>query len=119
MIRALTRGEGTDAAFETSGSAPGQKGAVDCLRLGGRAVFVGIGSQGNTINPHQIIGRQLTLMGSFVLPLPMYWQMLRFVQDHSLPLEAIVTHRFPIERAPEAFTLFDSGATGKVVFEWS
>jgi threonine dehydrogenase-like Zn-dependent dehydrogenase len=118
-IKDLTHGEGAHAAYETSGSAPGQNGAVESLRLGGRAVFVGIGSQGTTINPMQIIGKQATLMGSFVLPLPMYWEMLRFVLDHQVPLEAIVTHRFPIERAPEAFTLFDSGATGKVVFEWA
>ena len=118
-VKELTHGNGADAAYETSGSAAGQDGAVECLRLGGRAVFVGIGSQGKTINPMQIIGRQLTLMGSFVLPLPMYWDMLKFVLDHQVPLEAIVTHRFTIEQAPEAFTLFDSGATGKVVFEWA
>lgn len=118
-IKELTHGEGAHAAYETSGSAPGQNGAVESLRLGGRAVFVGIGSQDKTLNPMQIIGKQATLMGSFVLPLPMYWEMLRFVLDHQVPLEAIITHRFPIERAPEAFTLFDSGATGKVVFEWA
>ena len=118
-IKDLTHGAGADSAYETSGSPAGQNGAVESLRLGGRAVFVGIGSKGNTINPVQIIGRQLTLMGSFVLPLPMYWDMLKFVLDHKVPLEEIVTHRFTIEQAPEAFTLFDSGATGKVVFEWA
>lgn len=118
-LKDLTHGAGADASYETSGSAAGQNGAVESLRLGGRAVFVGIGSQDKTINPMQIIGRQLTLMGSFVLPLYMYWDMLRFVLDHKVPLEALVTHRFPIERAPEAFKLFDSGAPGKVVFEWT
>ena len=57
-------------------------------------------------------------MGSFVLPLYMYHDMARFVRDRKVPLDALVTHRFPIERAPEAFQLFDSGQTGKVIFEW-
>lgn len=118
-IRELTHGEGADASFETSGSAAGQNGAVDALRLGGRAVFVGLGAQDKTLNPSQFIGRQLTLMGSFVLPIHLYWEMMQFVLDHKIQLDALVTHRFPIERAAEAFALFDSGQTGKVLFEWA
>jgi threonine dehydrogenase-like Zn-dependent dehydrogenase len=30
----------------------------------------------------------------------------------------MVTHRFAIAQAPEAFALFDTGNTGKVVFAW-
>lgn len=118
-IRDLTHGEGADAAFETSGHGSGQNAAVEGLRLGGRAVFVGIGHQEKTLNPSQIIGRQLTLMGSFVLPIYQYYDMLRFVQDRKVPLDAMVTHRFSIDQAVEAFELFDSGATGKVIFEWA
>lgn len=118
-IQGLTRGDGADCAYETSGSGAGQNGAVESLRLGGRAVFVGIGHQDKTLSPSQIIGRQLTLMGSFVLPIQMYYEMLRFIQDRRVLLEALVTHRFPIEQAPEAFALFDSGKTGKVIFEWA
>ena len=118
-IRDLTHGEGADCTFETSGSGAGQNGAVECLRLGGRGVFVGIGHNDKTLSPSQIIGRQLTLMGSFVLPIQMYYEMARFILDHKVPLDALVTHRFPLEKAPEAFTLFDSGKTGEVIFEWA
>ena len=118
-VRDLTHGEGADMAFETSGSAAGQNGAVDCLRLGGKAVFVGFGVQDKTLNPSQFIGRQLTLMGSFVMPVYMYYDLAQFILDHDLPLDRMVTHRFPLEQAPEAFALFDQGATGKVVLEWA
>lgn len=118
-IRDLTRGEGADGAFETSGHSSGQNTAVEGLRLGGRAVFVGIGHQEKTLNPSQIIGRQLTLMGSFVLPIYQYYDMVRFVRDRKVPLDAMVTHRFSIDQAVEAFELFDRGNTGKVIFEWA
>ncbi len=118
-IRDLTDGEGADAAFETSGSAAGQNGAVDCLRLGGRAVFVGLGARDKTLNPSQFIGRQLTLMGSFVLPIYMYYELVDLIVKHELPLDKMVTHRFVLERAPEAFALFDQGRTGKVILEWT
>ncbi len=117
-IHELTRGEGAACSFETSGSGSGVNGAVDCLRLGGRAVFVGK-HEDKALAPSQIIGRQLTLMGSFVLPIHMYYEMLRLILERRVPLEAMVTHRFPLEKAQEAFALFDSGKTGKVIFEWA
>lgn len=117
-VRELTNGEGADLAFETAGTEAAQNGAVECLRNGGEAVFVGFGARGKTLNPSQIIGRELTLMGSFVMPVHMYWDLVDFIVEHQLPVEEIVTHRFPIEQAAEAFALFDEGKTGKVVFEW-
>ena len=118
-IRELTHGERADLAFETSGSASGQNGAVDCLRLGGKAVFVGLGAKKKTLNPSQFIGRQLTLMGSFVMPIHMYWDLVDLILEHQIPLEQLITHRFSIDQAPEAFRIFDGGRTGKVVLEWS
>ena len=48
----------------------------------------------------------------------MYWDMVKLVTERQIPLEQMVTHRFSIEEAPEAFALFDQGKTGKCVFEW-
>jgi propanol-preferring alcohol dehydrogenase len=41
-----------------------------------------------------------------------------YVVDHKVPLTKIITHRFPLEQAPEAYRLFESGQTGKVVITW-
>ena len=40
----------------------------------------------------------------------------RFVVDHKLPLGSIFTHRFKLEEAEAAYTLFDTQTTGKGVF---
>ena len=48
----------------------------------------------------------------------MYWDLASFLIRHQIPLESMVTHRFPLEDAPEAFRVADSGRSGKVVFEW-
>jgi len=53
------------------------------------------------------------------MPIYMYHDLAQFILDHDLPLDRMVTHRFPLEQAPEAFALFDQGATGKVVLEWA
>ena len=117
-LRRVTDGEGIDAALEASGSTEGRRNIVTSLRRGGRAVFLGVGSTEAVINPTAIIGSQLTLMGSFVLPLWMSWELVQFLVDHKLSFEPAVTHRFAIEQADEAYRLSELGTTGKVVFEW-
>ena len=47
-----------------------------------------------------------------------YWDLVQLLTEHEIRLEQIVTDRFGLEEALEAFRLFDSGDTGQVVFEW-
>jgi len=119
-VKDLTGGMGADCAFETSGSAAGHQGVLDTLKLGGRGVFVGIGAVGPTVNLSSIIGKQLVLMGSFVMPIHYYWDLVDFMLQHGLSAkyQQMITHRFKIAEAPEAFKVADSGKAGKVVFAW-
>ncbi|MFQ6041096.1 MAG: zinc-binding dehydrogenase [Candidatus Poribacteria bacterium] len=117
-IRSVSDGEGADLAFEASGSGEGRSNAVACLKRGGKVVFCGAGSNEKVINPGELIGKQLTLMGSFVLSLGLAWDLAHFTARRKLPFENAVTHRFSIEDAPEAYRLADEGRTGKVVFVW-
>jgi propanol-preferring alcohol dehydrogenase len=52
------------------------------------------------------------------MPTHMYWDIVRFLVDREISLERMVTHRFPIQHADEAFKLFAKRKTGKVIFEW-
>ena len=117
-IRNFTNGKGVSLAFEASGSTKGRTDIIHSLCRGGKAVFVGVGSNENVINPSQIIGSQLTLMGSFVLPLWMTYEMVNFLDNQKISFENAVTHRFSIDDASQAYKIFDEGKTGKVIFEW-
>jgi threonine dehydrogenase-like Zn-dependent dehydrogenase len=117
-IRQFSGGEGVDLAFEASGSTQGRQQIVASLRRGGKAVFAGVGSGEKTLNFTEIIGRQLTLMGTFVLPLWMAWELVQFLRRHQISFTPVATHFFPIEQAPEAYRLADEAKTGKVVFMW-
>ncbi len=119
-IMRLTDGLGADTAYETSGSGNAFAWMIQGLRRGGRAVTVaGIKTEVERQLPlSSIVGKQLTVSGSFVMPLGMYGDLARFMVAHDLHFDPMVTHRFRIEDAEEAFALFDSGESGKVVFEW-
>ncbi|MGQ9580914.1 MAG: alcohol dehydrogenase catalytic domain-containing protein [Armatimonadota bacterium] len=109
---------GVDLVYETSGSPEALRLMVHILRLGGKACVVAGRGPDSAIIAGALVGRQLTIMGSFVLPIWMVPELAAFIVRHRIPFEKVVTHRFRIEQAEEAFRLFDSGECGKVIFEW-
>ncbi len=115
-IRDLTHGEGADAALDATGNPEARVNAVQCARVFGRVCFVG---EGNTttfdISP-QIIHNQLTIYGSWTFSTVGMEECARFIVDRRVPLQRLITHRFPLDQAAEAFALFDGGKTGKCVF---
>lgn len=119
-IAGLTGGDGADAALETSGSRAAHRDVIEVLRRNGRGVFVGFGSQEPSVNLTSIIGKQLTLRGSFVMPIHYYRDLVDFMLEHDLPsrFQRMITHRFRLVEAAEAFRVADSGKAGKVMFVW-
>jgi threonine dehydrogenase-like Zn-dependent dehydrogenase len=117
QVRALLP-DGADAVIETSGNGAAQAAAIGCLRVEGTLALIGLGASGPTIAPGSLVARQLTVMGSNLFPKWMLPEIIGFVRERQIPLDQIITHRFPLEEAPAAFRLADSATAGKVVFVW-
>ena len=81
-----------------------------------RLGLVGVGEPFELDTFRGMIMRQLTLMGSWIYNLGQHEEIVAHVLDRDIPLEQLITHRYSIDRADEAFRVFDSGATGKVLF---
>jgi 2-desacetyl-2-hydroxyethyl bacteriochlorophyllide A dehydrogenase len=117
-IRELTHGEGADATLDATGIPAVRLNAVDSARLWGKVCFVG---EGNTttfdVSP-QIIHKQLTIYGSWTFSLSGLAEVANFVVERHVPLKDLITHRFTLDQAAEAYRLFDSGRTGKVILVW-
>lgn len=111
-------GGGVEAVYETSGAAEAHKMMLHILARGGRVAMVAGRGPEPTISVSAIVGRQITIRGSFVMPLWMAHDLTRFLAERDVGLDSMVTHRFPLEDAAEAFSLFDSGECGKVMFTW-
>jgi 2-desacetyl-2-hydroxyethyl bacteriochlorophyllide A dehydrogenase len=117
-IRELTHGEGADATLDATGIPEVRLDAVDSARLWGKVCFVG---EGNTttfdVSP-QIIHKQLTIYGSWTFSLSGLAEVANFVVERQVPLKDLITHRFTLDQATEAYRLFDGGRTGKVMLVW-
>lgn len=108
--------DGVDQVIETSGSTAARECVIPSLRRLGKAAIVGVGSTEKVINPSDIHGRAVTLIGSVVFPLGWSWDFAAFLAASGMHFEPAVTHRFRIEQAEEALHLADTGVGGKIVF---
>ncbi len=113
-LKELTGGRGFERAIDCSAHADGRVLAIRATRQWGKIALVG---EGGTVsfNPSpDIIHDQKTIYGSWVTSL---WRMEDLVERlvrWNLHPEVLVTHRFPLEKADEAYRLMASGACGKV-----
>lgn len=115
-LRAATRGDGVDVAIDCSGNPAAQNAALDATRRLGSVAFVGE-SRSTTINPSdQFIRKLLTVIGGWYFATWEYAAITRFILEHDLPVDQLVTHRFPLTDAPTAFRMFNARETEKAVF---
>ncbi len=115
-VREYTKGEGVDAVLDFAGKEVTENQALDCAKKGGKVAFVGENSMGATIKPsNQFIRKELTVIGSWYFNVGEYGELIALVH-RGLNIEKIITHRFSLEDAQKAFSVFVSGKSGKVVF---
>jgi propanol-preferring alcohol dehydrogenase len=110
-----TGGRGIAVAFDCVGNQQVAGQALAALRERGTLAVVGV-SHELMLNPWQdLICRELTVFGTRNFATAEFDEMVALVQ-RGLPVEQVVTHRFPLSEAEAAFDLFRSGRCGKILF---
>ena len=113
-IRDLTHGYGVERAFDCSANASARATAIRATRKWGKVAFVG---EGGTVefNPSpDIIHDQKTIYGSWVTSTWLMEELVERLVRWDLHPANIITHRFSLEKAADAYALMASGKCGKV-----
>jgi threonine dehydrogenase-like Zn-dependent dehydrogenase len=113
-VRKLTGGAGVERAFDCSANAEARLTAIQATRKWGRICLLGEGGTLSLQPSPDVIHDQKTIYGSWVTSL---WRMEELVERlvrWRLHPDVLITHRFPLERAAEAYALMASGRCGKV-----
>jgi len=63
-----------------------------------------------------LLRRQITLHASWTFSNTGQEECARFIADRKVPLGKLLTHRWRLDQAEEAYRLFDTQTTGKGVF---
>ena len=114
QVRELTGGHGVERAVDCSANAEARATAIRATRKWGRIALIGEGGT-LTFNPSpDMIHDQKSIYGSWVTSTWLMEELVERLVRWDLHPESIITHRFPLERASEAYALMASGRCGKV-----
>ena len=118
-LRELTHGEGVETAMDCTGNPEARVAAVRSAATWGRVAFVGEGNTTTFDISQDMIRRQLTIHASWTFSCAGQAECARFVADRRIPLDRLLTHRFTLEQADDAYRLFDTQTTGKGFFAFA
>jgi threonine dehydrogenase-like Zn-dependent dehydrogenase len=110
----LTGGKGVERSFDASASDGGRQTAIRAARQWGKIAFVGEGGAVDFNPSPDMIHPQKTIFGSWVTSI---WLMENLVEElvrWDMHPDTLVTHRFPLDKAGEAYRLMADGRCGKV-----
>jgi threonine dehydrogenase-like Zn-dependent dehydrogenase len=114
-IRDLTHGRGAHASLDASSSPQARAQAVKCVRTWGKACFVGEGGEVTLDVSNDLLRRQVTLIGSWTFSTVGQMDCARYIADRGVAVDKLFTHRWTLDQAVEAYTLFDKQSSGKGV----
>lgn len=113
-IMAVTDGHGVEKAVDCSANDNGRQLAIRATRSYGKIAFVGEGNTCTFAPSPDIIHGQKTIYGSWVTSL---WRMEELVEKivrWGIHPDTLITHKFALENAGEAYALMADGKCGKV-----
>ena len=115
QIRDLTKGYGLDRALECSGKPGPVYMALDLVRHFGHVAIIGEQPEAKISPSNHFNRKEITLSGSTCFPLGEFGEITRLFAA-GLRAADMITHRFTVEQAAEAYATFAAGNTGKVIF---
>jgi threonine dehydrogenase-like Zn-dependent dehydrogenase len=113
-IQSLTGGHGVERAFDASGNDKGRLTAIQATRKWGKIALVGEGGTLALKPSYDMIHDQKTIYGSWVTSIWLMEDLVERIVRWGIHPEDLVTDRFPLEKADEAYALMASGKSGKV-----
>jgi threonine dehydrogenase-like Zn-dependent dehydrogenase len=112
----FTGGMGASASLETSGNPQARRQVLECLRPFARCCYVGVGAPAEIDFNRDVIFKVVTIFGSWTFSKSELIETSRFFVETKAPLDQLITHRYSLDQAVEAFQTFDGATTGKCVF---
>lgn len=99
-----TGGEGAPVVIDATGAADPIRAGVDMAASAGRVVVVGMGPGDVPLRIGSLTEKEIDVLGVSCCGGEEFGEAVAFVESHSEELSKLVSHEFPLDRAPEALT---------------
>ena len=115
-LREVTGGQGVDVVLEMSGHERGLRDGLRALRNGGWVSLLGLPRGETTLDlTNEVIFKEAHLVGIFGRRIWRTWEQATALLRKGLDVTPVITHRLPLERFEDAFTLLGTAHAGKVI----
>jgi threonine dehydrogenase-like Zn-dependent dehydrogenase len=114
LIRKLTGGRGVERAVDCSANDKARLTCIQATRKWGKICFIGEGGTCTFQPSPDIIHDQKTIYGSWVTSIWLMEELVERIARWNIHPAKLVTHRFTLEQADQAYALMASRKCGKV-----
>ncbi|MCW5942520.1 MAG: zinc-binding dehydrogenase [Fimbriimonadaceae bacterium] len=114
QVRALTGGFGCEKAIECSANEGGRRIAIQATRKWGDCALVGEGNACSFLPSPDLIHEQKKIHGSWVTSVWLMEELVERLERWNLHPASLITHRLPLGRVADAYSLMAEGKCGKV-----
>lgn len=111
--------EGFDVGLEMSGSQIALDQMVDSMVMGGRIAMLGIPPGKSAVDWSGIVLKSNTIKGVYGREIFETWYKMLAMLQNGLDVSKVITHLFKVDEFEAGFAAMKSGASGKVVLDWS
>ena len=118
MMKSVGIFEGFDVGLEMSGSPKAFSSMLSLMINGGHIAMLAIMPAGSGIDWDMVVFKGLTIKGVYGREIFETWYKGTMMVQSGLPLEKIITHRFPYTEFKEGFDIMRSGKSGKIILNW-
>lgn len=117
FIKEDSNGRGVDLTVDAAGAPATYAQAFDATAKGGKFLLVAVHDKPVETAVRAIMWREISIIGSFAHVASEADKFIELVQNSRVKLEPLISHRLPLEKINEAFELFASRKTNKVILQ--
>jgi L-iditol 2-dehydrogenase len=115
-VMELTDGRGADVAYVAVGAPPAIGQAVSLVKKQGHITVVGIFGQNVPVDFTRVVRREIAFVGAYDAKPVNFPHSIKLISEGKVNVIDVLTHRFPLEEAEEAFQVALNKTGGKVEF---
>jgi len=112
-----TGGRGADVAFVAVGAPQAAQQAIQLVKKRGRVTLVGIFEEPTPLDLTRVVRREVSLHGAYDAKPPNFQASIDLITRGRVEVGKLITHRFPLEEAEEAFQTALNRLGGKILFK--